>query len=132
MRAQSAPILHELFWTVYLLPMQFHLSLITPQSSLNFRGTFPLVCPQKPCMTTSRSGDRICVLLHFSRPRCMQPRRENLKVPRRLCQCKDIALRGRSQVAKMQVYCHPRFLLSTPCEGVLRRKTGIGSVTPLR
>src|SRR4029453_15774564 len=84
MRAQSAPILHELFWTVYLLPMQFHLSLITPQSSLNFRGTFPLICPQKPCMTTSRSGDRICVLARSPRPRCMKPRRENLKVPRSL------------------------------------------------
>src|SRR5215468_915471 len=92
MRAQGPPILHELFWTVDLLPMQFYLPLIAPQGSLNFRGTFSLICPQKPCMTTSRSGDRICVLLHSSCPRCMKPRRENLKVPRRFCQCNDSAL----------------------------------------
>jgi hypothetical protein len=39
--------------------MQFHLSLIAPQGSLNFRSTFLLIYPQKPCMTAARSGDRI-------------------------------------------------------------------------
>ena len=85
--------------------MQFHLSLIAPQGSLNFRGTFPLICPQKPCMTTSRSGGRICVLLHSSRPLCMELRRENLKVPRRLCQCKDIAGRTHENTSTSSSFC---------------------------
>jgi hypothetical protein len=118
MRAQSAPILHELFWTVYLLSMQFHLSLITPQGSLHFRGTFPLIYPQKPCMTTSCSGDRIGVLLQSSCPLSMKPSCENLKVPRRLCQRQDIALKRQSQEGE-DAGLHPRFLLSTPCESVL-------------